>query len=253
MTLGDFETFYPFQAGIGKNAPNNFESNFKGYSAESSATGDPDDDSGDDQNNTDYEGEAGEVGGIEEKQLPCFRELVRAKKKELKNQYGKGFFRTTDGHKEVCTNVPFSKWDPNINCNNIFGKRVCLGGLVGGTNRVCQTVDYPEIAWIPGWRREWRRFKKAGGLNPLKEQSVRCIFGAALSNDPIKEPSAPPVVPPTIYDIVYDSVNRKGTSGSAPAITKITNDNKINTYLVIGIVVAVLIIGGIYIFKTLKK
>ena len=87
----------------------------------------------------------------------------------------------------------------------------------------------------------------------MKEQSVRCIFGAALSNDPIKEPSAPPVVPPTIYDIVYDSVNRNGTSDSAPAITKISNDNKINTYLVIGIVVAVLIIGVIYIFKTLKK
>lgn len=240
MTQGDFETFYPFQAGIGKNAPNNFESSYhNGYSAESSATGDPDDDSKDNQNNTDYEGEVEQVGGLQEDKKDCYKGLVKAKKEALKAQFGKGFFKTTDGHKKVCVNVPYTDWNPNINCKNVLGIKVCLGGFIGGTRNECNTIDYPEIAWIPGWRREWRRFKRGGGLEQLKQQ---CITG---------------VVPPkSTNNIVSESLNISG-KGNVPSgtTTKETNNNnsKINSYLVIGIIGIVLIFGGIYIFKTLKK
>ena len=283
MTQGDFETFYPFQAGVGQNAPNNFESSFQGYYGESSATGDDLDDSNDDQDNTEPEGEDAEVGGVQEtEQLPCFRELVRAKKRELKAQFGKGYFRIGQ-----CGVMPIREaYNPVIRMGE---SRTCIGwgfscdkkclGLCCGSSTCVNWAVIPgntqaydnasqrfsqDLAawnscpkgWIPGWRREWRKFKKAGGLNEFKKRSVRCIGGMAISDEPIKSPDD--IVPPPIV------VPPKVLKGKTAADWLAERDNqrtpidengkdKTKSYIMFGIVAVVLIVGGIYIYKTLKK
>ena len=284
MTQGDFETFYPFQAGVGQNAPNNFESSYRnGYYSESSY--DDLDDSKDDQENTEPEGEAGEVGGVEEtQQLPCFRELVRAKKKELKAQFGKGRFRIGE-----CGFIPFREnvtkynpiarigrtclggirdikgdgkppfWDPNINC--VEGNTQAYDNASARFSQDLAAWKECEKGWIPGWRREWRKFKKAGGLNEFKKQSVRCIGGTALSDEPIRTPDdiVPPpiVVPPKVLKgkTAADWLAERDARNKANQRTPIEDDGKDKTksYIMFGIVAIVLIAGGIYIYKTLKK
>lgn len=174
MNRGDIETFYPMQVG-------GLESSYCcAYTGEESSFDDLDD-SRDNQDSIEYEGEASDVGSMEEtKQLPCFRELVRAKKKELKDKFGRGKFQDTIKNEEKCLGgfVDIKGdgkgpiWNPNINCT---------------------TISYHHIAWIPGWRREWRKFKRDGGLTAMKEQSVRCIAGAPLGNTPIIEPPKSPL------------------------------------------------------------
>lgn len=174
MNRGDIETFYPAEAG-------GLESSFCcAYTGEESSFDDLDD-SKDDQESIEYEGEESQVGAMEpNKQLPCFRELVRTKKKELKDQYGRGKFQDTIKNEEKCLGgfVDIKGdgkgpiWNPNINCI---------------------TVSYHHIAWIPGWRKEWRKFKRDGGLNAMKEQSVRCIAGTPVGNTPIIEPPKSPI------------------------------------------------------------
>lgn len=167
-----------------------------------------------DEDNTQYESEESEIGDSSDTDLPKFRDLVRAKKEELKSQYGKAHIenhsvmerecknvqvpkiRMVD--KEICVNVPFTKWDSNINCSSICVKwnwktectehqTKCLGGFIGGTNRECKNVPTPEgyteleevcinvpkirLVWVSGWRKKWREFKRDGGLAQLKLQS----------------------------------------------------------------------------------
>jgi len=287
MTQGDFETFYPFQAGIGKGAPNNFESSFQGYYGESSATGDDLDDSNDDQENTDGdEGEAGEVGGVEEtQQLPCFRELVRAKKRELKAQFGKGRFRIGEcgirpvrlgynpivriGESRTCIGwgVSCDKKCLGIccgptTCNNwavIPGNTQAYDNATARFEADLNAWNSCEKGWIPGWRREWRKFKKAGGLNEFKKQSVRCILGTALSDEPIRAPDevVPPPVPPKVLkgltkEELLARFNARNQSYKRNAIEDDGKD-KTKLYITIGIVAVILIVGGIYIYKTIKK
>lgn len=290
MTQGDFETFYPFQAGIGNNAPNNFESSYRnGYYSESSY--DDLDDSKDDQENTDGdEGEAGEVGGVEEtQQLPCFRELVRAKKKELKAQFGKGRFRIGE-----CGFIPFREnvtkynpiarigrtclggvrdikgdgkgpfWDPNINC--VEGNTQAYDNASQRFSQDLAAWKDCEKGWIPGWRREWRKFKKAGGLNEFKKQSVRCILGTPVSDQPIRTPDdivPPPIVvpapapaPKVLKGLTREELlARFKARNQSNQRTPIEDDGKDKTksYIMFGIVAVVLIVGGFYIYKTLKK
>ena len=45
-----------------------------------------------DEDMTEYENEAGEIGGISEIALPTFRQLVKSKKLNLKATYGKGYY-----------------------------------------------------------------------------------------------------------------------------------------------------------------
>jgi len=124
-----------------------------------------------DEDMTEYENEAGEVGGVED--LPKFRTLVKNKKLELKNQYGKGKFKVTKEWKKTCLGGYYDKfgdgkklvWDPNMNCI---------------------TWQDKKRTWIPGWRRKWREFKQAGGLAQLKLQARGVI--------PI--PTAPSITPP---------------------------------------------------------
>lgn len=303
MTQGDFETFYPFQAGVGKNAPNNFESSFQGYYGESSATGDDLDDSNDNQDDTDGdEGEAGEVGGIEEtQQLPCFRELVRAKKKELKAQYGKGRFRIGEcGVKPFRENVtkynPIVRsgesrtcigWGsaPCVNWTNLpFKGRLCIGwgsapcnnwAVIPGNTQAYDNASERfsqdlaawnscEKGWIPGWRREWRRFKKDGGLNAFKQQSVSCILGTAISDQPIippdglvpaPAPTPTPISPARMTAAQLLALRARNQAENQSQRMSIEDDGKDKTksYIMFGIVAVILIAGGFYIYKTLKK
>lgn len=100
--------------------------------------------------------------------------------------------------KEVCVNVPYTHWDSNINCKEVCVKwniklqcqereNKCLGGFIGGTRQECKTVKVPEgyteleeicinvpkirFVWVSGWRKQWREFKRNGGLAQLKLQS----------------------------------------------------------------------------------
>jgi hypothetical protein len=293
MTQGDFETFYPFQAGVGKNAPNNFESSFQGYYGESSATGDDLDDSNDNQDDTDGdEGEAGEVVGIEEtQQLPCFRELVRAKKKELKAQFGKGRFRIGE-----CGVKPFrenaTKYSPIVRMGE---SRTCIGwsascakkcfGICCGPTTCTNWAVIPgntqaydnaserfsqdlaawnscEKDWIPGWRREWRRFKKDGGLNAFKQQSVSCILGTAISDQPIPPdglvpaPAPTPTILPakmTAAQLLALRARNQAKNQSQRMSIEDDGKDKTKSYIMFGIVAVILIAGGFYIYKTLKK
>jgi len=127
---------------------------------------------------TEYENEESEIGDTTETDLPKFRTLVRNKKLELNTQYGKAHIEKTT--REVCVNVPYTKWDSNINCSNVCvkwnwklecteRKEKCLGGFIGGTRRECANVPY--FKWVSGWRKKWREFKRNGGLAELKLQS----------------------------------------------------------------------------------
>jgi hypothetical protein len=180
----------------------NDESNCCGYLGESSF--DDLDDSQDNQDNTDYENEEEEVSGVRDK-CPFleFRGYVRAKKQELKDQYGKGHISVFE-----CGVMPFRLQTPKYNpivrigeTGNCFGwswscDKKCLGLCCG--DKYCSnwvttpgnTEAYDNATtrfnadkaawvqcraenkgiWVPGWRREWRKFKKAGGLNQLRDQ-----------------------------------------------------------------------------------
>jgi hypothetical protein len=177
MNRGDIETFYPMQAGGLES------SSFLGFKKEESrATGDDIDDSKDDQESVEFEdSDAVDAGGVSDADMPTFRQLVRAKKTELKAQYGKGRFDNKTAYKRVCAGgfvdikgdgkPPI--WKSDINCTN---------------------VPYPEISWIPGWRKQWRIFKRDGGLAQLKMKSRGLLTPqeqAALDNSPT--PTPPPV------------------------------------------------------------
>lgn len=164
------------------------------------------------------EGEESQVsGGVPFQDLIRFRQLVREKKAQLKAQYGKAYIdnrstterecktvqvpKTRMVDKEVCINVPYTRWDANINCTKVFGKEVCAGGFIGGTNRECRNVPTPQVyteaeevcvnvpklrlVWVSGWRKQWREFKRNGGLEQLKLQAK----GLAPTITPIFQPN----------------------------------------------------------------
>jgi len=176
---------------------------------------------------TEYENEEGEVGDTSQTDLPKFRQLVRAKKAEMKSQYGKAHIESTTVRKcatvqvpkvrmvdkEVCVNVPYTHWDSNINCSSVCvkwnlklecteRKEKCLGGFIGGTRQECKTIQVPQayteaeevcvnmprFKWVSGWRKQWREFKRNGGLQELKMMSKGLL--------PIEQPTPPP---PTYY------------------------------------------------------
>ena len=177
MNRGDIETFYPMQAGGLES------SSFLGFRKEESrVTGDDIDDSQDDQESVEFEdSDATDVGGVSDADMPTYRQLVRAKKLELKAQYGKGHLDTKTAYKKVCVggfngthqeckNVPYpcpTFQNPLKKCD----KRVCVNVPTWDSNINCNDVPYPEISWIPGWRKQWRIFKRDGGLSQLKMTS----------------------------------------------------------------------------------
>jgi hypothetical protein len=265
MKKDTLETLY--QAGIGSRNLRNFEYGYfmpTPFSFESSFEEDPDlNDQNDDQENTEYEGEESETGSMEQtQQLPCFRQMVRAKKAELKAQFGKGHIsigecgvmpfrenplkynpivfvgkvyspfkdcglrpdlrpdlwnvpclwdcsKDKNKDKDCCVtnrnkeNQRASAWSEWNSCRDNQGK-LLNPGLENEEAYKAATARYNadkaawdqcraenKGIWVPGWRREWRKFKKAGGLNELKQQSTRCILG----NPPTGTGTPPPPAP----------------------------------------------------------
>lgn len=180
MNIGDIETFYPMQAGGLESS--SFCCGFTGKE-ESGLTGDDSvDDSQDDQESVEFEDtDATEAGGVSDADMPTYRQLVRAKKLELKAQYGKGHLDTKTAYKKVCVggfngthqeckSVPY----PCPTIKKPFKKcykQVCINVPTWDPNVNCNDVPYPEVTWIPGWRKQWRIFKRDGGLAQLKMKS----------------------------------------------------------------------------------
>lgn len=121
---------------------------------------------------TEYENEAEEIP--EEQfapdELPKFRQLVRAKKLELKAQYGKAHFDT----RRECKMVP----TPSTCYKTVSIPYPCIKNAKATTCYKNSSVPYPctvnkEVCiniptWVWGWRKKWREFKQAGGLAQLK-------------------------------------------------------------------------------------
>jgi hypothetical protein len=281
MNIGDKETFYPDYPGSGLNE-SGFCCGFLGN--ESSLTGDDDpalDDSNDNQDSTEYESEHTEVGGVAEENEPptpgkCgfwdFRNKVKAKKEELKAQYGKGKLnilpcgphpdRALDPKYNPSVRIPKVYWPgggcginpdlrpeyypvpcvwdcskaKNYNPDNNSGKPCCVTNhnkdrdklaafsvynecknkegkccMIQGNEEAYESANQRWNAdmavwhqcadqhplWQPGWRKEWRRFKKDGGLNQLKDTCK-----AEMSGTP------PPPPPPLDLTPVSATPNR---------------------------------------------
>ena len=259
MKKDTLETLY--QAGIGSRNLRNFEYGYfmpTPFSFESSFEDDLDD-SNDDQDSTDYENEEDEVPGVRDK---CafleFRSYVKAKKEELKAQYGKGHisvfecgimpWRENPLKYNPIAKVPTVYW-PSKDCGLnpdlrptfwhepcLCDKGNCDDCKVGaGCCRSNQNKDSAKDAawaeftacreqqgkvmtqgneqaydnatarfnadkaawdkcraenkgvWVPGWRRKWREFKKAGGLIQLRD----------MCRGVQPPPPPPPTTPPT--------------------------------------------------------
>ena len=234
---------------------------------------------------TDYENEETEVeGGVPQADLPRYRDLVRNKKLELKAQYGKAHIERTT--REVCVNVPYTNWDSNINCKEVCvkwnlrlecqeRKNKCLGGFIGGTRRECTNV--PHFSWVSGWRKQWREFKRNGGLAQLKLQSKGLLpstptqptqprptlFGAILTTtaelNPLRSVRKLEEDVPvndddnTTDDDSNDDITDSSRTGKKNKKTSSTTDDKILGMpkdVAIGLGVAVVLIGG---FALIRK
>jgi hypothetical protein len=147
------------------------------YSADGDAEGEREFEN---EDNIEAEGEESQAsGGVPFQDLITFRRLVREKKSQLKAQYGKAYIdnRSTTERKCNTVQVPYTNWNPNINCTKILGKKVCVGGFIGGTReeQVCVNVPKLRLVWVSGWRKKWREFKRNGGLEQLKLQAKGLI------------------------------------------------------------------------------
>jgi hypothetical protein len=220
MNKGDINTFYPL------NPDSGLESAYYPYNNSESSYDDLDD-SKDNQGSIEDEGEEDEVPGVRDKcPFGEFRTRVRAKKQELKNQYGEGFFsigecgikpsrvaynpnvkisttywpftgcgvkpaRMSYGPPHFRTKNNAARYDADTQrfnndmakwyeCQNRQGKVAIQGneqaydsatvrwnGAMAVWNK-CREEN--KGIWVSGWRKEWRKFKKAGGLNQLRDQ-----------------------------------------------------------------------------------
>ena len=150
-----------------------------------------------DEEMTEYESEETEVGGVEQSDLPRFRDLVKGKKLELKAQYGKGRFDNQSKTERQCKTIQVPQGYSERVCKNVFGKQVCANvpkiRMVG--QEVCVNVPSIKVVWIAGWRRRWNEFKRAGGLAQLKMQAKGL---APIVETPIvTETPTPPTPTPT--------------------------------------------------------
>ena len=206
MNRGDFQTFYPMQAGLIESGFCPMGSNESGY--DPNDPNDPAlDDSKDNQDSTSYENEHTEEP-VPDSYLPCFREEVQAKKKELKAQYGKGHISIGEcGIEPLSPDIDVSLWDVPCfyNCNKHPGHKCCETNIKQAQKRANIWEDRKRWQacheknkgiWVPGWRKEWRKFKKAGGLKEIKQRSTRCILGAAIGGGGGQTPQTPPPTPP---------------------------------------------------------
>lgn len=218
--ISDLSTFYPVRYGLyGAMAKSEglMPSESSSYEGEDG-----------DEDMTEYEGEAGEVGGVPEVALPTFRQLVKSKKLNLKATYGKGHFKKV------------------------------------GKNKTCADGPGASLVWCSGWRKKWRQFKQQGGLAQLKLQAIGEQPIPSSTPTPPPTPPMPPTMPPAastpflqnIKPAVKGNVRPRavpigaGPSADATQRSMASGKEKFITYGII----AVVVIAAIWlVMKTLAK
>lgn len=152
-----------------------------------------------DEDNTDYEDEDA-VDGLTECSAPKYRTLVKQKKSEFKDQYGKGHFLVKDCGLKPARNNPF-KYSPVIRIT--WPKKLDNTDAYDAADRrfaddmakwhAC--ADGANGPWVPGWRAKWRQYKRDGNLDVLKAASnCQTTGGSPLdsSGNPIQTTPTPP-------------------------------------------------------------
>lgn len=243
----DLSTFYPVRYGL-------YGAMTKSEGLMPSEMSNYDEGEDGDEDMTEYEDEAGEVGGVED--LPKFRTLVKNKKLELKNQYGKGYYVVTKRFKKKATCV-----EALTDCEYRE-----VGDRVG---KITANLHPNKTKWVSGWRKKWREFKQAGGLAQLKLQARGVIpIPTAPSITPPPPPPAASTPPPAastpfLQNIKPVTIVKSRQRPRPTTITKgqmaddtstqrgmTTGKEKIITYVVIGVVA----IAAIWlIMKTVAK
>ena len=213
---------------IGQMTPN--------YEYSSSANGEEE---YEDEESVEYEdSDAYEAGGVEEQDLPRFRQLVRMKKLEYKAKYGKAHF----GKDRKCTNIkyPCPTWKKPF---KICSKEQCI--LI------------PKF--ISGWRKEWRKFKHDGGLARLKQESKGFAVTPSV-NAPAPAPAPVKPISGTSKPFVPTDGSMYGGNlggGVGDNSERALDDNKkilgMPPALAIGLGALVVIVGGVIAYKALKK
>lgn len=205
-----------------------------------------------DEEYTEYEGEASSFPEEEfsETELPKFRHLVRAKKLEMKAQYGKAHIGTTTKTIQVpstcyrTVNVPYP-------CPTIKQplKTCYRSSSVPYPCTKDQTINVP--IWVWGWRKKWREFKQSGGLAQLKMQSkgMAPIPGytdpAPTTSPTPKPPKTPALYGPKGVGVESEDSNDGGALG-------VNQAHGMSTTMKVAIAVPVLIGLGFGLYKLLK-
>lgn len=181
------------------------------------------------EDSVDAEGEEAMVDGeFTDQELPKFRQLVRAKKLEMKAQYGKAHFAT----RRECKNVPYPGTCYKQVC--AFGKCTNVPYPCTKYKEVCINVPY----WVWGWRKKWREFKKAGGLSQLKMISKGMADISSVLGSPTLPPSIPSdFSPPTEKGKAGNEIEPNINLGNETITSKAgVGGNIIGTILILGLV-----------------
>lgn len=185
-----------------------------------------------DEDSVEDEGEAAEVGGLTDEELPKFRQLVREEKLKFKAKYGKSRIKT--------------EW-----VKNRFG------------------IKYPKITRTKGWRHHWKNWKRSGGLAKLKQFAKGQIATRPTTPADVTPAAAPSTTsatrPPAT--VTQKAQLGEGTTTATPTSTQSADesvpeksaqddDNKILGMpkgLAIGLGIAILAIGGVVVYKKMIK
>lgn len=193
-----------------------------------------------DEDSVEGEGEEGGLG-IEQADLPRFRQLVRDKKLSLKATYGK------------------TKW--------YVTERWVLGPGVGAEANVAQAFLHPDkTRKVSGWRKKWKDFKSAGGLAQLKLQSKGLTPTLTPIPAPIPTTTLTPIPAPTTPKntttilknlkkkllnkaVVYKSTSPTTTANEEEEVAKLEDKKPVMKIVVIVLIVVIIAIGAYMILR----
>ena len=191
-----------------------------------------------DEDSVEDEGEVEEVGGLEESEKPKFRQLVRQKKIDFKAKYGKKRWKVTQAFKNY---------------------------QVGDTVSLATALAHPRKTVLSsGWRKQWRDFKKSGGLAQIKQyvKGLRPDMPVTSADFPPSQAGKLPIG--NLGSAVKGQVKTKqgvvsqdmSQQGDNMRMADTEGDDKIlgmNKNLAIGLGVAVLAVAGFFIYKKVTK
>ena len=179
------------------------------YSADGEEVDDVDSPDGNEES-VESESEEEEVGGVDSADLPKYRQLVKQKKIELRDTYGKGRLKGETFTKRECKTIKVPESYTDRVCNNVnypcptwnsplksCTKQVCVNvpKVRMIDKEVCVNIPYVRMKWISGWRKKWREFKRNGGLQQLRLQSQGIV--PIVPETPTPTPTPTPTTTPT--------------------------------------------------------